>query len=144
MDLELLRAVSFWVLIIGLALEVAVAVVAFIITHKDLSKKKENTLKHWLEACAILAGLLVLIAIIGEHKVGKLDAKEKREANERIEKLEARARHRRLTPEQRLKFKEVLQNAPKRPITIYFGSTDNETGTYAGEIRSMLDDAGYS
>jgi hypothetical protein len=88
MKLELLRTVSFWMLILGLALEVAVAIVAFVITHKEISRKSEKRLKHWLEACAVLAGLLVLLAIIGEHIVGKLDAKEREAANARIDELE--------------------------------------------------------
>ena len=48
-------------------------------------------LGHWLQPRAMLAGLIVLLAIIVEHKVGKMGAK-KREANDRIEELEAATR----------------------------------------------------
>lgn len=90
MNLDL-RSFSFWMLILGLAMEVAVAVVAFVITHKEMSRKREETLKHWLEACAVLAGLLVLFAIIGEHVVSKRDETQMTTLSRRVAVAENRA-----------------------------------------------------
>jgi hypothetical protein len=51
---------------------------------------------------------------------------------------------RRITPENKAKFIELLKNCTgKNPVRIFVGSEDKETTTYVAQVRKMLDDAGY-
>jgi hypothetical protein len=49
-----------------------------------------------------------------------------------------------ISPEKRATFISFLKNYPKGPVRVFTISLDNDTSVYAGQIRSMLDDAGYA
>jgi hypothetical protein len=57
--------------------------------------------------------------------------------------LELKLQPRRITAQQRDKFIELLKDSPKCPVKIIVGREDDETETFARQIRETLDAAGY-
>ena len=86
MDAEnTLEKLTFWLFLIGLSLEVLLAIVAVIISHKeDLFEQNKNLFKKIFEWLALLGAVLVLFAILTEHWLGQLQIAEKKREDELI------------------------------------------------------------
>jgi hypothetical protein len=62
---------------------------------------------------------------------------------EELRKENVLLKARRITREQYEKFIKILKDKPKRPIVVYVEEGHFEAEAFAGEIRKMLNDAGY-
>ena len=69
------------------------------------------------------------------------------QANERAAKLEVALQTirtpRRISEEQRKRFNELVQNAPKGTVTLVAGMLDPEQISYRDDIRGLLENSGY-
>lgn len=65
-------------------------------------------------------------------------------ANKEMEKLRGRVEDRSISPDNKEKLLEALKSAPKGKVIVKADWTDNEAQQFAGEIKELLSQAGFS
>jgi hypothetical protein len=117
-----------------------------------LALKFEHWLPRRLKRMILITDIFIVLTtpLLGALK-DQLDAKwrtelqrQVREAHAVASRVEAKQKPRVITSEQRTKFKNLLENAPKGFVTVVVTASDTETDDFAAQIRSMLDEAGYA
>ena len=118
--------------IVVVALSVACEVVCDWRTEKSLIDR----LKKFFGICLVI-GLLLEVneAIKSDLKVEELRAKN--------DALEANTKDRTISLKQEKEFILLCARLPKAPIKVIVGAEDDETETFAQQVRQALDDAGY-
>jgi len=127
-----------WVSAIGAAIAVAL--------------KFEHWLPRPLNRVILIADIFIvlttpLLSILKDQLDAKWRAKLQRQVQEAhavASRVQAKQTPRIITSEQRTRFKNLLENAPKGFVTVVVTASDTETDDYAAQIRSMLDEAGYA
>ncbi|HEY1662508.1 MAG TPA: hypothetical protein VGI03_08830 [Verrucomicrobiae bacterium] len=136
-------AALIWVGIIGAAIEVIVAIIAVINVHKEIEESRKKILERYIEIFTCIAAFLFLAEAILGCRSSMLLGKQLEEMRTNNLVLQKELQPRNITLKQETNFIALCSSLPKMPIRVIIGVKDNETESFAEQVRQLLDAAGF-